>query len=337
MEIDYERCMALVKTQNRQCVNRQKIGSDLCGIHIKVKNLVRVDDDLEKSLVNKTKDLILDDDKTHHKPKKSAFSQFERIEPSKIIKIQTLARRRIALKRYRSRVFPECPVNLTDFLYDTHFLEMSECLYFDFFDKDKKRYFFDIRSLKKHIETSGMTNPYTRNEIPVESQDIFRKKLAELENKGVKTEIEKAKFSSKEKEIEMKVLEVFQKINALDNYVNHEWFLNMNIKQLHHLYKVMEDTFNYRCQMPLSKKKDLVKDGKAFPIHPNDVKFVESKTKMMELCITEFDRFATEGKTKDDCKLGTMLMLTAFVEVCPKAAAAQEMSLYVQNMADGLY
>ena len=65
--------------------------------------------------------------------------------------------------------------------------------------------------------------------------------------------------------------------------------------------------------------------------------YVNNLTKLREICITELERFATEGKTKDDCKLGTMLMLTAFVEVCPKAAAAEEMALYVQNMADGLY
>jgi len=43
MEINYEKCMAYVKNSNRQCQNNQKIGKDLCGIHFKSKNLIRIE------------------------------------------------------------------------------------------------------------------------------------------------------------------------------------------------------------------------------------------------------------------------------------------------------
>ena len=333
MEINYEKCMAYVKNSNRQCHNNQKIGHDLCGVHLKAKNLIRIETMVDGDLIEKTKELVLDDEGS----KKKVTVTLPREDIIKVVKTQSLARRLIIKNRVLSRTKPEPPVNMTDFLYDTHYLEMPEALYFDFFDTDKKRYFFDIRALKTHIDTSGLTNPYTRNEIPEASKELFYKKIEFLEKKGSKAEIEKIVFKSKDQMVEMRVFEVFQKINALDNYVNHDWFLEMNIHQLRKLYKVCEDTFNYRSQMSSSKKRELVKNGIAFPIDKYQIDYVNNLTKLREICITELERFATEGKTKDDCKLGTMLMLTAFVEVCPKAAAAEEMALYVQNMADGLY
>lgn len=335
MEIDNEKCMAFVKSQNRQCHNKQKLGYDLCGVHLKAKTVVRVDS-LVDSFVKKTKELVLDDEPVTVTRKKSAFT-LPKSQIEKLRKIQSWGRRWIVKIRVESRTKPEPPVNMTDFLYDTHYLEMPEALYFDFYDSDKKRYFFDIRALKTHVDTSGMTNPYTRNEIPEDSQKLFLKKIDDFEKKGKKAEVEKTVFKSKSQEVEMRVFEVFQKINALDNYVNHDWFLEMNVHQLRRLYKVCEDTFNYRSQLPPMKKRELVKDGIAFSLKHHEIDYINSLTRMRELCITELERFATEGKTKDDCKLGTMLMLTAFVEVCPKAAAAEEMALYVQNMADGLY
>lgn len=339
MEVDNEKCMAYIKTHNRQCRNRQKPGSDLCGVHMKAKNVVKVTDLDIYQITNQTIDLVLDDDKITNSYVKNTelCSRYETIDVSKLVKIQSLARRLIIKQRVERRTKPESPINVTDFLYDVHYLEISEALYIDFFDADKKRYFFDLRSLKTHIDTSGMTNPYTRNEISPENQKLILDKVNETEKKGKKTQVEKTVFNSKEKEVEMRVLDVFQKINALDNYVDHNWFMDMNSSQLKKLYSVCEDTFNYRSQLPFNKKRDLVKNGLAFPIHPSKVHIINSLTQIREICITEFERFATEGKTKDDCKLGTMLMLTAFVEVCPKAAAAEEMNLYVQNMAAGLY
>lgn len=314
--IDPDKCMACVRKHKRQCSNTKKPDSDYCGIHETSKNRKRIDEIVFTP---------------------PPREEDEEYNVSRILKIQKNVRRWLILQRVKRRTNPFPPVNITDFLYDVHFLEMPECFYFDFIDVDKKRYFFDIRALKTHTETSGMTNPYTRNEIPVDNQTILRKKIASLQETGVEVKIEEPTFKSYNDKVEMEIFDVFQKINALDNYVDHKWFLELDENKLRRLYLNCSSIFNFRSQLSESRKAELVKDTKMFVHDSSTLNFIKSKTALREICISVFEKFATEGKTKDDCKVGIMLMLTAFVEVSPNAASSQEMAIYVQDMIQEEY
>ena len=48
---------------------------------------------------------------------------------------------------------------------------------------------------------------------------------------GFNIDIEKKKLTMEE-ETHMKIKDVFYQINMLDNYTNHEWFKELNIKKL---------------------------------------------------------------------------------------------------------
>ena len=49
---------------------------------------------------------------------------------------------------------------------------------------------------------------------------------------------------------------------------------------------------------------------------------ISNKMKLQSVLLDEFERFATQGRTRDEKKLGVMLILTGLVEVSEAAAFA---------------
>jgi hypothetical protein len=108
----------------------------------------------------------------------------------------------------------------------------------------------------------------------------------------------------------------------LDNYTNHEWFKNLNLHQLIHLYALMEDIWNYRSSMTLQSKKKIIKNGIIFSIPIHIIKQEKSIIKMQNILLDEFTRLITEGVDREEKKLGAILILTGLVEISADAADA---------------
>ena len=240
-----------------------------------------------------------------------------------IIKIQSLWRKNIVSRR-------SVCVNTTDFLTLDSIYDIGHsyfCIY-TCAKNNKLKYGFDLRSLSDLFEDNdNPKNPYTCNEFSPEFVKKVLARLDELKKSNVKTSFEPPKLSEKQK-ITNYMVEIFQMFDLLDNYTDHRWFEDLNLYQLKDLYKKAEDIWNYRTQLPMEVKKKIVNSGIAFttPVHVVDK--IVNKSKLQYLLLDEFKRFGTEGVTRDDKKLGAMLMLTAMVEVSPEAASA--MPQYVQ-------
>jgi hypothetical protein len=84
--------------------------------------------------------------------------------------------------------------------------------------------------------------------------------------------------------------------------------------------------------MPLNVRENIVKDGVAFPVKYELIRQFsntsKNKRRLQYIILDEIDRFITQGKTRDDRKLGCMLMLTSLVEISPEAA--NSMPQYIQ-------
>lgn len=193
--------------------------------------------------------------------------------------------------------------------------------YFDMTDENKNTYFFDIRTFNKILLDNNPTNPYTL--LPI-SKDIihnFTKKKNYLLKRGLSFNFEKDKIST-EQEFTHRMVDIFHKFDMLDNYTDHRWFENLNLNQLKRLYKKAEDIWNYRSQLTIEQKKRIVSSGKAFDISMEYIYHINNKQKrkLQNIILNEFERFSTEGQDINEKKLGTMLILTALVEVSPEAA-----------------
>jgi hypothetical protein len=204
---------------------------------------------------------------------------------------------------------------------------------------DSVYYGFHIDSITKYIEnslkdspTKPIKNPYTSCNLSDNTIISIQEKAAAYAAKNPKSAAAPAAPIDPEQEFRHYTLDIFQKMDMLDNYTDMNWFLDLDIIQLKNLYYTMVDVWTYRCQMPHQIRQNIVKDGFAFPVKyelvkqfPNNAK---NKRRVQRIILDEFNRFITEGKTRDDRKLGCMLMLTSLVEISPSAANA--MPQYVQ-------
>ena len=200
--------------------------------------------------------------------------------------------------------------------------EIPSQFFYTLHDKITKKYFaYDIRTLLEIINSDYCSCPYTFRKFTDEEKHNIIKYSKRLEEKNIIMKIEKPELNEKE-EMEMRMKDVFHKINMLDNYTDHTWFKNLNINQLIGLYVVAEDIWNYRSNMTIESKRRIVKDGIVFNLPINFIKMQKSVSKMQDILLTDFMRCITEGEDINEKKLGAILILTGLVEVSPSAAFA---------------
>ena len=190
--------------------------------------------------------------------------------------------------------------------------------------KDKNtnfEYAYDIRTLIHIFNTETPTCPYTCREYDMDEKIRIMNYIDSLKRKNMDLEVEKIELTEKEK-IEMRMKDIFYKINLLDNYTTYEWFKNLSIPQLYEFYRVAEDIWVYRIQLPMIEKRKYVKNGVAFQVSKNTLKNCTNIDLIRTHVLNEIEKFITDGQTREDRKLGAMWMLTALVEVSPEAADA---------------
>ena len=233
----------------------------------------------------------------------------------KVIKTQSMIRKWLIHRR-------KVCCNDTDILTLGSIFEIPAEYFFIFDDhKTGKKYGYDIRSLIQIIKSDYQSCPYTCRIFTQEDKDMIINKSLILKDNGISIELDKLDLNP-EQEIEMKMKDVFHKINMLDNYTSHSWFNNLSLFHLIELYKKLEDIWNYRTGMDIESKKRIVHTGVVFNIPIFDIAYNKSKSRLQTILLNEFDRMISEGINRDEKKLGAMLILTGLVEVSYEAADA---------------
>ena len=342
MEIDYNLCMSVRnKSSKEQCRNRKKLG-EYCGKHYKCKNIIRVDKyidkytDYELFKMNilyhrvgeyKVKNLrmLIKMYNINVNSKLSRPLLLEKLREyfiktdyydrniNKIVKMQSLARGNAI--RARSKCLNDQEIMTLDSKY-----EIEPQFFTKIVDINGHQYCFDIRTLIEILKTNSK-NPYTLNKIDDNEILKINRKYNYLKSRGIYMDIEKDQLDVI-KRLELRMVDIFHKFDVLDNYTDHLWFKNLNKHQLKNLYISLEDIWNYRSQLNSDAKTNIVSNGIAFNIPLPTINGISNKIKLQSLLLDEFERFATQGRTRDDKKLGVMLILTGLVEVSEAAAFA---------------
>lgn len=234
---------------------------------------------------------------------------------NKIICVQSIVRKWIVRRRYIC-----CnSVEITSF---DNIFDIPSIYYYLFYDSiTNKSFGYDIRSLLAILKSDYSSCPYTFRNFNDEEKNLIWNHAKKLANIGVIMEFDKLELN-KEQEMEMRMKDIFHKINMLDNYSSHLWFKNLDIKELGNLYIKLEDIWNYRVGMNIHEKMRILQtnNGNAFMMSINTIKHIKSKIQLQEILLNEIERFITEGINRDERKLGAMLMLTGLVEVSYEAA-----------------
>ena len=212
--------------------------------------------------------------------------------------------------------------NDTDILTFTDKYEIESKYFYAFYDTISNKYYaYDIRTLLEIIYSNYPSCPYTFRKFSDSEKDKIISYSKLIQSKGVNLMIEQTPLSIEE-QIDIKIKDVFYKINMLDNYTDPNWFKNLHLVQLIELYIRTEDVWNYRSMMSFESKKKIVENGTVFTIPPHIVKTFKSRLKLQEIILNEYERMITEGINIEEKKLGALLILSALVEVSHEAAHA---------------
>jgi hypothetical protein len=215
------------------------------------------------------------------------------------------------------------------------FEELSMLPYDQFYsykDKDNFIYGFDIASMYNLIEKSKnnrnnnniLTNPYNRNEfpskIPKDIKHIIKlNKL--LERKSNLLFEEETKISS-EKEVLFRALKLFQIIDYLGNYSDHNWFLSLSKNSLVIFVRELNDIWNYRAQLSDEVKRNILPpNGKLFVnLYQYQINRIDNKLFLQKIILESLEKLVNDGITQDYRSLGAIYILSALTLVNTQAS-----------------
>lgn len=253
------------------------------------------------------------------------------------IKIQKRIRGNL-LRKYISLAGPafkkrELCINDTDFASLEPIIEIPFNQFFSFSDKENNIYGCDIISLygllcknsKIAINKNKIhLNPYTRESINKELIDTFSLylQLAKV-NKVEHVVVEEEEVVDPAKQIEFKIIEIFQYINELGNYADSKWFSNLSKNMTVIFVREMYDIWNYRAQLTTQVMRDIV------PPHGNpftgmNLHLAQSQPDeyIKKQAIRIIDLFIKSGYTQENRSLGAYYVLSALTLVSEDARIA---------------
>lgn len=141
-------------------------------------------------------------------------------------------------------------VNDTDFFSMENLKDIDFNQFISYQDTDDKIYGFDILSLYNLKKQTNCKNPYNRNKIPeyVDIQLQTVNILTKYYFPNINLEIQDPE-KDKIKELELKILGLFQQINNLGNYSDHNWLWSLSKMNLIKFIRELVDIWVYRANL----------------------------------------------------------------------------------------
>ena len=187
-------------------------------------------------------------------------------------------------------------------------------------DNDGFIYGFDIISLWQLFEKSSVVeNPYTRKEFPKRTQtDLIR--LIKVNNE---TNIKLPDtILDMTKQLELRIIDVFQHINTLGHYTDHVWFLNLDKRKLIRFCRELYDIWIHRSQIDDETKQRIYPHGNPFPRYLLSLSYNESYYYIQKTATKICENLVYNGITNDDKNLGAYYILSALTLQSSEAASA---------------
>ena len=210
--------------------------------------------------------------------------------------------------------------------------EIDDKYFFSYKDDKNIVWFFDIRSLKKLIELD-QPNPYTMVLFDTITLIKANKLIEYLNNKKItlnfKDEMKELK-KDKKAILKQKMVDLSAVIERLGYSFNLEWFKTLHSAQLRHLYRLLEDIWNYKTQLYQSMKEKICPpNGIIFNKSQHEIRN-SNRDAMREIIINDVMKF-NNAEEDSDKKLGFMYFLIGLGKVCPAVCNVHEWILYMDG------
>jgi hypothetical protein len=251
-----------------------------------------------------------------------------------IVKIQKVFRGRLQ-RMFSTQMHGPAYLNRALCVNQTDFLSMEEVAliplhqFFSYKDVDGFIYGFDIVSLHNLITKSGskLCNPYNRNSFPPRTLYALKSLLSigKLLNMNINTEIEVDNIIiSSDKSLELRILALFQNINALGNYSEPKWFAELDKNKLLKFVRELYDIWNYRLQISNQMKTSICPPhGNPFrQLNFQELREVYDNNVIKGRILSILECLVNSGVDRDSKCLGAYYVLGALTIVNAEAATS---------------
>ncbi len=215
-------------------------------------------------------------------------------------------------------------VNDCDFFSLEPITQISPKQFYSFEDSDGFIYGFDIISLWQLFKKSDVIeNPYNRQSLPEKTYDTLKYliKMNKKKNTKINVDLEDNKLDL-EKQLDLRILTLFQHINSLGHYTDHAWFLELNERYLIRFYRELYDIWNHRAQLSDEVKERIYPNGNPFRITYNNLSSTNNIYELRKFCVQVCENLVFYGINDDDKTLGAYYILTALTLQSHDAAVA---------------
>jgi len=220
--------------------------------------------------------------------------------------------------------------NACDFLTFDEVKDIPLEQFFSYKDEDGLIYGFDLLSLNNLLfKTTGpIKNPFTTKLIPKYIIDDFKSliRISRVLKINILTEIRNVwEDVSDKKTVELRALSLFQAIDALGNYSNCQWFLELNRNELIKFLRELIDIWNYRAPLTQQTKREICPpNGNPFHNLPslhvlNTMQNVDDIKRSILTCL---EKLVNTGINEGSKGLGAFYVLGALTLANQDAATA---------------
>lgn len=215
-------------------------------------------------------------------------------------------------------------VNETDFFTMEHVADITAEQFVSFKDQDGMIYGFDILSLYNIWLKcpKPYRNPYNRNIFPPELEKNCERihkfsgsyfNPVNIQNDPVNETVN----------YELRVLNVFQEINALGNYADHIWVLSLSRTNLIKFIREIVDIWSYRAELTVHMKTAICPpNGNPFIGLPLNVLPTLETSRLKQTCLSIIQSFVLSAADVSNRSLGASFVLCALTLVSEPAATA---------------
>jgi len=246
-----------------------------------------------------------------------------------IIKIQKITRGylfRTFLNLHGPAIKNKKCVNDKDFLTFQKIDKIPYEQFYSFKDKDNFIYGFDICTIYNMLKNNGYDkNPYNRNPLPINTYKNIKKivKMAKKLKIPLKIKLEINDNLTSEKKLDLRAIEVFQKIDNFGYITDSNWITRLTRSRCIRYMRELDDVWNYRAQIANDTKLKICPNGT--PFHGINIHIITStKTDLYlkNIILNVIERLITQGIDEESRSLGCMYALGTITIVSNSAAAS---------------
>tara|TARA_B110000977_G_C11087500_1_gene495312 strand:+ start:1175 stop:2020 length:846 start_codon:yes stop_codon:yes gene_type:complete len=220
----------------------------------------------------------------------------------RIIMIQSYYRGKCLRKGYD---YKGCN-NEEDFYTYEKLQDIPKEYFYSYRDSQKIKWGFDIRSLNKLLDM-GYNNPYTTEKVPENIRDDVGEKIKILKENNYEN-IDEVMFKDKRDMVKHRVVDMCSDIERSGFTCLVEWIMNLSRGRVKDLYRIFEDTINYRAQLSGDVKMRIYPPMGVFFGEPMIEILSMTREDILIATMNEVEKF-TKCNNESDKKLGYMYFI----------------------------